>query len=101
MPKRKPTASEQRHRARIAAMPCILCETLGQPQESRTSVHHIRSGQGVSQRASDYLAIPLCKDGCHQGSMGIHGDRTLLRIANMDELGLLAMTYERLMEGAA
>ena len=59
--------------------------------------HHIREGQGMSQRASDFLAIPLCPD-CHQGGMGIHGDRTLLRIHKLTELDLLARTIELLYE---
>ncbi len=51
----------------------------------------------MSQRASDYLAIPLCPD-CHQGKSGIHGDRTLLRIYKTTELDLLAKTIRLLHE---
>jgi hypothetical protein len=59
-------------------------------QTSKTDVHHIRHGAGIGQRNSDYLTIPLCHDQCHQGANGIHGDRSLLRIANVTELDLLA-----------
>lgn len=85
------TAKEKRHMGRIAELPCSLCERLGMHQIGRTYVHHIREGQGKSQRASPFLAIPLCYE-CHQGKEGIHGDRSLLRVAKCEELDLLADT---------
>lgn len=73
-----------------------LFKLLGIEQTTRTTVHHIREGQGMSQRANDYLTIPLCED-CHQNNRGsIHGDRSLLRIAKTTELDLLAETIARL-----
>ena len=78
----------------VAEMGCVCCSLLDQKQNGRTAVHHIREGQGASQRASDFLTIPLCYD-CHQGPMGIHGDRTYLRILKCDELDLLAETIKR------
>lgn len=85
----------QRHKDRVASLPCQLCAALGQPQGKRTEVHHIREGQGLSQRASDFLAIAMCTD-CHRGPLGLHGDRTLLKLAKASELSLLAATYEAL-----
>lgn len=58
-------------------------------------MHHIREGQGMSQRASDFLTIPLCPD-CHQGPQGVHGDRTLMRVYKLSELDMLANTIMRL-----
>jgi len=55
-------------------------------------VHHIREGQGMSQRASNWLTIPLCPQ-CHTGPMGVHGDKTMLRVKKTTELELLAETY--------
>ena len=81
---------------RVKAMECVLCRLLGMQQESVTDVHHIREGQGMAQRASNWLVVPLCHSGCHQGPLGIHGDRSLLRIAKVDELDLLAMTIQEL-----
>lgn len=89
--------AEQSHKDRIAAMPCALCEVLGQIQQGGTFVHHIREGQGASQRADDFLAIPLCYE-CHQGDDGIHGSRALLKVAKVSELDLLALTIRKLME---
>lgn len=95
MRKKSRTAAEQRHHDRVAALGCVLCELLGQQQAGRTTVHHIRTGQGMSQRASHWLVVPLCGY-CHQGEQGVHGDQTLLRMAKVSELDLLAITISRL-----
>ena len=84
------SAAGKRHMGRVAELPCALCG--GMPVE----VHHIREGQGMAQRASHFLAIPLCVP-CHRGSKGIHGDRSMLRIYKTTELDLLAATIEKLM----
>lgn len=91
--------AEKRHLDRLGRLPCVLCQALGQRQEGRTFVHHIRAGQGIAQRSPHWLAIPLCLD-CHQGPSGIHGDRSLMRIAKVEELDLLAMTVEALCRAA-
>lgn len=49
----------------------------------------------MGQKASDYLAVPLCYE-CHQGKRGLHGDRTLWRVYRKDELDVLAETIARL-----
>lgn len=87
------TREEREYHNRIAAMPCVLCDVLGVGPSSST-VHHIREGQGASQRASHWLVVPLCPD-CHQGRHGIHGDRALLRMAKIEEMDLLAITIKR------
>ena len=94
--KRNGTAAGRRHMGLIAAMPCVLCELLGEPQTSKTDVHHIRDGAGAGQRNSDFLTVPLCHETCHQGQQGIHGDKSRLRLAGVTELDLLAMTIARM-----
>jgi len=94
------TPQERRHMGRVKALPCILCRVLGQPQSGVTDAHHVREGQGMGQRAPNWLVIPLCHEGCHQGPHGIHGDRSRFRLAKLDELDLLAMTIRDLMEAA-
>lgn len=96
MAKKAHTRAEQRHLDRVAALGCVLCDALGQGYR-QAEVHHIREGQGMSQRASHFLTIPVCP-ACHRGPNGIHGDRTLLRLAKVDELDLLALTIQRLQE---
>lgn len=86
--RRSSTASEREYMGRVAALGCLLC---GEPAE----VHHVRQGQGMAQRASHWLTVPLCP-ACHRGPAGIHGDRSALRAAGIDEMGLLALTIERL-----
>ena len=80
----------KQHMAKIAQLPCACCGEIG------VHVHHIREGQGMSQRASDFLTIPLCPE-CHQGPNGVHGDRSLMRIYKLSELDMLANTIMRLM----
>jgi hypothetical protein len=94
----KRSRAEQRYHDRVAQMPCVLCELLGQGP-SAAQLHHIREGQGMSQRASHWLVVPLCPE-CHQGPFGLHGSQALLRMAKVTELDLLALTIER-MQGAA
>ena len=88
------TKAESDYLGRVASLGCMLCDEFGQPGIP-AQVHHIRSGQGMSQRAQHWLTVPLCR-ACHQGPQGIHGDQTLLRIAKMSEMDLLAKTIERL-----
>lgn len=85
----------KRHLSRVAALGCVICRRLGisgVPAE----IHHPRFAAGMAQRASDWLATPLCPD-CHRGPRGVHGDRSKLRQIRADEAALLADTIELLM----
>jgi hypothetical protein len=79
--------------AAIHDLPCVLCRALEQEQTTRTEAHHTREGQGMSQRAQDWLAIAICTEH-HTGRRGIHGDKSALRQAKLDEMDLLALTIE-------
>lgn len=83
------TRPEIRHMGRVADLPCVLCGQHG------VQVHHIREGQGMAQRASNWLVVPLCPS-CHTGPLGVHGDKTMMRINKMTELDMLAKTIEAL-----
>lgn len=61
---KKPKTKDKPHLNKIRALGCIIC---GSP----ANAHHIRHGMGLSQKSSDYEAIPLCHTH-HQGSEGIH-----------------------------
>jgi len=78
-------------KSNVAALGCILCRhfDLG---ETPANLHHVREGQGLSQRASDWLIVPLCREH-HQGKTGVHGAEFYTRW-RLDELDLLAMTLE-------
>lgn len=84
------------HMGKVAEIGCILCQYLGQGA-TPAEVHHIREGQGMSQRASDYLVTPLCPEH-HRGSSGIHGlgRRAFEMRYKLNELDLLAMTIAKL-----
>jgi len=81
--KRPPTASERQHIARVAALPCSICDAEG-PSE----VHEPK--QGLWR-----VAIALCPT-CHRGAKGWHGTRELWRNARIDELDAIAITLGRL-----
>jgi len=81
--------ADKRHLERVAKLPCATCGFTG------VHVHHIREGQGLGQRAGDWLTIPLCPS-CHTGPLGVHGDKTMMKLMHTDELDLLNSTLRRL-----
>lgn len=90
MPKRNHNKDEVAYMSRVASLPCAAC------QESPVEVHHIREGQGMGQRSSPYLSIPLCVS-CHRGNYGTHGrDRKLFHSMYGSELEMLAETIRHL-----
>lgn len=80
--KRAPTAAERRHIAKVAELPCSLCDRPG-PSE----VHEIKQGQW-------FTSVALCPD-CHRSSIGLHGTKAMMRIKKLDELDLLNITVGR------
>ena len=56
--------SERIHMQKVAELGCIICG-------AEPCLHHIRHGQGMGQKASNYEVIPLCHFH-HQGKEGIH-----------------------------
>lgn len=84
------TKAEREHMGRVASLPCACCGTYDGSQ-----VHHIREGQGMAQRASNFLVVPLCPE-CHTGTYGVHGDKSRMRARKHTELGWLADTIELL-----
>ena len=84
------TKAERDYMSRVASLSCACCGCYGPSQ-----VHHIREGQGLAQRASNYLTVPLCPD-CHTGTYGVHGNKSRMRARKWSELDLLADTIERL-----
>lgn len=86
----------KQHLSRVAALGCMLCRAQG-IYDTPAEIHHPREGQGAAQRASDWLAIPLCPEH-HRGASGLHGlgTRGFAARYKLDELDLLAMTIEAL-----
>jgi hypothetical protein len=94
--------SEKSWKERLAKIGCIVCRHFDQSQHGRTTLHHIREGQGMSQKADNFLLVPLC----HLHHQGGHGWHTLQKggFYNMfkaDELDLLAWTLRAMDGGTA
>ncbi|MCG7985047.1 MAG: hypothetical protein JAY90_20135 [Candidatus Thiodiazotropha lotti] len=92
MAKKTATKSEKSYMDRVAQLPCVLTG------ERPVELHHVREGQGMSERASNFLVIPLSPD-AHRGPLGVHGDKTYMRIQKKEEMDLLGETIERVFTG--
>lgn len=89
--------AEREHRNKVAALGCIVCINNGF-MDSPAQLHHIRKGQGMSQRAGEYEVIPLCPWHHQQGGYGfaIHAGQQLWEEKYGTECQLLAQTLELL-----
>ena len=91
------TTAGRRHMGRVAALGCFLCREIGYGHVE-AQVHHIREGQGMAQRASDFLTVPLCeRHHANYSPDGIHGQRRAWKLAGLNEMDALADTIERLL----
>jgi hypothetical protein len=81
--KPRQTAAEARHAARVAELPCIVCDA---PPPSE--VHEPEQGMWL-------IAIPLCPE-CHRGRHGWHGDRQRWTLRRISELAAINETHKRL-----
>jgi len=82
----------KQYKNKVASLGCILCR---QPAE----LHHPRFSQGLAQRASDWLIIPLCTYHHRTGSFGqaIHNGKATFEKNYGKEADLLAKTIETIM----
>lgn len=76
----------------VAELGCIIC---GRPAQ----LHHPRFACGLSQRASDWLVVPICPDHHTDGGPGvaIHAGQTTFERMYGTEEELLAKTIEKVM----
>lgn len=75
---------------RVKGISCVCCGA-----SSPSEAHHVRTGVGLAQKNPHFLTAALCA-ACHRGPLGIHGDKSLLRIQKVTEMDLLARTLEAL-----
>ena len=68
----------------VAQLPCVICVTWGMQQNSRTEVHHCKSGRYGTKRAPDAKTIPLCHSHHHR-MRPIPGDEDKLGYHNGQE----------------
>lgn len=85
-----------KYKTAAADLGCMACRLLGYG-DTPAQLHHVREGQGMAQRASDWLVIPLCREH-HQGKNGIHG-HGFEAMNKLTEMDLLAATVERVFNG--
>lgn len=92
-------AREKRHLNRLADLGCIVCRNLGYGK-TPAEIHHVREDQGLSQRASHFLAIPLCAPHHRTGGHGValHAGQEAFERLYGAELDLLAQTLEAICE---
>lgn len=76
-------AGERTHLERVKSSGCAVCG-----EGMYVDAHHIKQGH-------HFLTVGLCKE-CHQGPLGIHGDKTLWKIHKMDEMDALQETLRRI-----
>ncbi len=86
----------KRHMGRVAAVPCVICKRMGLG-DSPSHAHHLKYGQGASDRASDFLTIALCPEH-HLGASEVHmlKEHGLYLRYKCSELDLLADTIAAL-----
>lgn len=90
------TRAESEYLARVARLGCVACALLGfDTDDVQPEIHHPRDGEGMGQRASNWLAMGLCPEH-HRGPHGVHGDRLILRQLKCTEMDLLAWVIQRL-----
>ncbi|WP_340615222.1 Ref family recombination enhancement nuclease [Xenorhabdus thailandensis] len=51
--------SEKQWLSGVASLGCIACRNLGLGA-SPAEIHHVRTGQGMAQRAEHFSVLPLC-----------------------------------------
>lgn len=64
-PKPNPAGSDKAHLAWVRAQPCVVCGT-----SHKVEAHHPRVGAGMSRKAPDRDAFPMC---AHHHRVEFHG----------------------------
>ena len=70
MRRKPPTTEERAHMGRVADLGCIVCRNEG-AGFVRACVHHLKTGMGMGQRASNFQTIPLCRVHHQDGPFGV------------------------------
>lgn len=101
------TRNEEIYLGRLTRLGCVVCREFAErcgltyeppdPSLQLTVIHHLREGEGMAQRAPNWLAVPLCVAD-HTGKNGVHGDKGRLRQLKADEMDLLAWTIRLFFE---
>jgi len=68
--KQHKTIEEKRWLDAVSQLGCVVCRNTGRGA-TPAEIHHIRAGQGMSQRASHLETIPLCVTHHRSGGNGV------------------------------
>lgn len=86
------TKAAKAHMGKVAELGCWVCRKVGYGP-TPAQVHHLRAGQGMAQRGSDWLTIPLCeRHHSNHSPDGVHGGRRVWMLHGLDEIDALADT---------
>lgn len=98
----KPTKvkSDPRYLELVRGLPCVICESFGEIQNSPTAAHHWIMGRGGTRKTPDQEAIPLC-EGHHQGlrdtsKIAIHREPEAWREAYGRDRDYVAVTQDKI-----
>ena len=88
----------KKHLDRVAALGCIVCAVFHNRRGVPATIHHIRDGYGMGQRAPDEETLPLCPAHHQTGGYGVayHAGRKAWIERYAPERELLEMVRERL-----
>ncbi|MEF3110544.1 Ref family recombination enhancement nuclease [Raoultella sp. WB_B2P2-3] len=91
------TKAERIYLSRVSALGCIVCRNLCLG-DTPAEIHHIRTGQGTSQRADHYKTIPLCHIHHRTGGYAVafHAGRRIWESKFGTEAELLLQVYNEL-----
>jgi hypothetical protein len=91
MTARAPNDLEGEWIALVLSFGCIVCRNAGRGA-TPGQYHHLREGQGKSERAPHMLGICLCPMDHTDGKFSVHRNRRMFELQNGSELELLAQT---------
>lgn len=91
------TKAEREYISKVAGLGCYACRTLGY-MDSPAEIHHIRTGVGKGQRASNYDIIPLCPIHHRHGGYGVafHSGSAVWQKTFGNELDIVAEIQQEL-----
>ena len=85
------TKAEKAHLSAVQELGCIACRVIGYV-DTPAEIHHVRHGQGASQRADHFHVLPLCPIHHRNGNHGVafHAGKQTWQARFGTELDLLA-----------
>ncbi len=92
------TKEERQWLSDVAELGCICCRNMGFGA-SLAEIHHVRTGQGMAQRASHTDVLPLCPPHhrvCYE--TGFHASPKSWQEIHGSEIELLEQTKQEVME---